>query len=54
MLPSVAGLSLSALRSPVPTGVGVKRQRSNDIAELHVRLADGQDAVELVLTASAH
>ena len=41
MLPSVAGLSLSALRSPVPTGVGVKRQRSNDIAELYVRLADG-------------
>tara|TARA_B100000927_G_scaffold187441_1_gene150931 strand:+ start:41 stop:499 length:459 start_codon:yes stop_codon:yes gene_type:complete len=43
MLPSVTGLSLSALRSVVPIGAGVKGQHSNNTAKLHVHTGDGAE-----------
>lgn len=41
MLPSVTGLSLSALRSLVPTRMGVKRPLSDIIAHMYVHTDDG-------------
>lgn len=42
MLPSVTGLSLGALCSPVPIGVDLNRPLSTSIAKMYVHTDDGQ------------